>query len=172
VWVAVTLVAAGVVAILALGLQSRPDAQSSPIVDKPAPSFALASLNGRKVVSLESVRGQPVVLNFFASWCDSCKVEHPQLIEEWQHYAPSGVRFFGVMYQDTRSGARGFLRTYGGGWPVLDDTSGATAIDYGVTGVPETVVIDRRGVVVDKEIGEIQPEKLSRELDVLLKERA
>lgn len=171
VWAVIAVVAAGVVALLAIGLQGRPDAHSSPIVNRPAPSFSLPVLNGGRI-SLRSERGRPVVLNFFASWCDSCRVDHPEFVQEWRRYAPRGVTFLAVMYQDTPSGARGFLRKYGSGPPVLNDASGATAIDYGVTGVPETVVIDRDGVVREKVVGNIVPASLEQELDQLLRARA
>jgi cytochrome c biogenesis protein CcmG, thiol:disulfide interchange protein DsbE len=140
------LIAAPLVTLLALGFGHNPDASGSPLLDRAAPNFSLQSLDGR-TVSLKSVRGKPVVLNFWASWCTSCKAEHPFLMSAWRRYGPKGVVFLGVDFRDSPSAARDFVRQNAVRWPALQDPDDATAVDYGVSGIPETFLIDRRGFV-------------------------
>jgi cytochrome c biogenesis protein CcmG/thiol:disulfide interchange protein DsbE len=129
----------------------------------------LRTLSGREV-SLSALRGRPVVLNFWASWCVSCKAEHPYLLDAWRHYA-SQVGFVGVLFQDTSDGARSYMRQYGGGWPSLQDPDQSVAIGYGVAGPPETFFIDRRGIVRFKVVGPLTPDVLRREIERLLETR-
>src|SRR5579859_6746110 len=101
------VVAVPLVALLAFGFQRNPDAVASPLIDKPAPSFQLHTIDGR-TLSLASLRGRPVVLNFWASWCTACIDEHPLLLSAWRIYRQRGVEFVGVVYNDTAGDARGF----------------------------------------------------------------
>ena len=158
------LIAVPLIIVLAAGFGRDPTAIASPLLNKPAPPFTLQSLDGRPV-SLASLRGKPVVLNFWASWCLSCGAEHQYLREAWRAYGSRGVRFVGVVYQDTASDIRGFLHHYGGGWPQLRDPNGRTAIDYGVVQVPETYFIDRHGIVRYKSPGPLTPDVLTEQLD-------
>jgi len=121
--------------------------------------------------SLDSLRQQPVVLNFWAPWCLGCKIEHPYLVRAWHAYRREGVAFVGIVYQDTASNARAFLREHGGGWLTLQDPDQRMAIDYGVYGVPETFFIDRHGVIRDKSTGPVTPELLSRDIQQLLQSK-
>ena len=95
----------------------------------------------------------------------------PDLIQAWHTYRRHGVVFIGIVYQDTASNARAFLREHGGGWLTLQDPDQRTAIDYGVYGVPETFFIDRRGVIRDKSTGPVTPELLSRDIQQLLQSK-
>ncbi|GAC1319229.1 MAG: TlpA disulfide reductase family protein [Chloroflexota bacterium] len=144
------------ISLLWFGLNRNPNAAATPLVHKPAPNFTLRSLDGRQV-SLARLRGTPVVLNFWASWCADCKVEHPYIVQLERYFARRGVKFFGVSYQDGEGSARSFLRTYGVAWPDLRDPGQRTAIDYGVTGVPETFVIDRHGILQFHSPGPVTP---------------
>jgi cytochrome c biogenesis protein CcmG/thiol:disulfide interchange protein DsbE len=135
----------GLLALLAAGFD-RASGSASPLMNTPAPGFALRSLDGR-AVSLASLRGHPVVLNFWASWCTTCPVDHANLRLVWHKYASRGVDFIGVAFNDTVSGDRAFLREHGGAWPSLMDPDGQIAVDYGITGVPETFLIDRHGII-------------------------
>ena len=165
------VIAVPLVLLLASGFGRDPNAVASPLLNKPAPTFTLRSLDDRPV-SLASLRGRPVVLNFWASWCVACKYEHDALLNAWQAYRSSGVAFVGVDYEDRLTDARAFLREQGGGWVNLQDPSQRTAIDYGVYGVPETFFIDARGVVRYKSTGPVTPELLAREIPRLLRSRA
>jgi cytochrome c biogenesis protein CcmG/thiol:disulfide interchange protein DsbE len=165
-WIAL-LVVLPAVALFGWGLQHDPNAHASPLVGKPAPAFTLRSLDGKRV-TLQSLRGRPVVLNFWASWCASCKAEHGYLLDAERTYSPLGVAVVGVLYQDTAGDARAFLRQYGADWPSLADPDGTTAVRYGVGMVPETYFIDRRGVVRYKEPGPVWPALLNQQIQKLL----
>ena len=169
-WMAL-VVSLPAVALLAWGLQHDPNAHASPLVGKRAPAFALRALDG-SLLGTKSLRGRPVVLNFWASWCTSCKVEHEYLLDAQRTYAPLGVRFVGVLYQDSSGDARSFLRQYGSAWPSLRDPDGSTAVSYGVGMVPETYFIDRRGIVRYKEAGPVWPALLDQQIQKLLRDRA
>ena len=137
-----------VLAILIANLGRDPHRIDTKMKGRPAPEFALRALGSTEPVSLRSLRGTPVVVNFWATWCVPCLSEHPVLLaqsEQWKD-----VRFLGVVYDDTEPTVQRFLDQHGGSYPVLFDQDGRTAIAYGVTGVPETFFIDRNGMIVDK----------------------
>jgi cytochrome c biogenesis protein CcmG/thiol:disulfide interchange protein DsbE len=165
------VIGAPLVLLLASGFGRDPNAIASPLLNKPAPVFSLWSLDGRPV-SLAALRGRPVVLNFWASWCVSCKDEHQALLRAWRAYRPRGVAFVGVDYEDRLTDARSFLAQHGAGWVNLRDPDQRTAIDYGVYGVPETFFIDARGVVRYKSTGPVTVDLLSREIPRLMSARA
>jgi cytochrome c biogenesis protein CcmG/thiol:disulfide interchange protein DsbE len=148
------IIAIPIIVLLAIGFRHDPNAPVSTLVGKPAPAFTLHAADGR-TISLASLRGRPVVLNFWATWCTSCLVEHPNLVAAWRAYARKGVEFLGISFQDSASKGAEFLRRHGGNWPVLSDPDEQTAIDYGVTGPPETVLIDRNGIVRYKAPGAV-----------------
>jgi cytochrome c biogenesis protein CcmG/thiol:disulfide interchange protein DsbE len=156
------VVAVPVVALLAAGFQHDPNAVKSPIVNGPAPSFTLKTLDGKELSSRQ-LHGKPVIVNFWASWCLDCQYEHPDLIRAWKRYGKS-VTFVGIDYQDQASDARSFLKKYGGGWTQLVDPDQHTAIDFGVYGVPETYFIDRHGVVRYKATGPVTWRVMTREI--------
>ena len=146
------------VALLASGFGNDPMAIRSQLVGKEAPPFELVDLDGTPV-QLDDLRGSPVVLNFWSTWCGPCKYEHPMLLQAAR--ANPDVRFFGVIYQDEPAKIRAYLRREGASYPHLEDPAGRVAIDYGVTGVPESFFIDRNGVVVHKQNGPLDPTMLS-----------
>lgn len=148
------VIAVPVIVLLALGFRHDPNSTASTLVGKPAPAFTLRSADG-KTISLAGLRGHPVVLNFWATWCTSCLTEHPNLVAAWKKYARSGVEFLGISFQDSAAKGKEFLQQHGGRWPVLSDPDEQTAISYGVTGPPETVIIDRNGVVRYKAPGAV-----------------
>jgi cytochrome c biogenesis protein CcmG, thiol:disulfide interchange protein DsbE len=111
-----------------------------------APGFTLERLDGKGDLSLESLRGRPVVLNFWASWCNPCKDEAPLLEEASKRWAGK-VAFVGVDVKDFRGDARKFLERYGVTYPNVYDGKGSTIGRYGVTGYPETYFIDADGKV-------------------------
>jgi cytochrome c biogenesis protein CcmG/thiol:disulfide interchange protein DsbE len=109
-------------------------------------------------VTLAQLRGRPVVLNFWASWCGPCKLEHPTLARAARRYQ-SEARFFGVVFEDTTEAARTFAQPLDPGFPQLIDPQSRMAVDYGVTGVPETYFIDADGIIRDKYVGPLLEEQ-------------
>lgn len=132
--------------LLAFGFGRNPSLVADPLVRHPAPDFVLRSTSGR-LLRLSSLRGRPVVVNFFASWCTSCREQEGNLVKAY-HRWHGRVTFLGVIYEDSVSAAAAFTRSQGGTWPDLIDGGTQTAINYGVTGVPETFFINRRGLIV------------------------
>lgn len=144
---------------LALAFRSDPHQIESPLIGKPAPPFMLTDLDGR-VWDLEQLRGKPVVLNFWATWCQPCMVEHPVLLAGARRYAGK-ASFLGVIYNDSPEAIRRFVAQRGAWGPSLVDTGAQAAIAYGVYGAPETYFINPQGVIVEKVVGAVTPEVLS-----------
>lgn len=140
---------AGLLGLLIWRLTHQPHA---PKIGGPAPNFTLRRLDGTGTLDLSSLRGHPVVLNFWASWCGPCKAESPQLQREYLRYRAQGVVFIGVDYHDVTSDARTFLRHHGITYPNVADGSGKIGERYGITGVPETYFVDRRGRLVGNHV--------------------
>lgn len=112
-------------------------------------------------IGLEDLRGGPVVLNFWASWCDPCREEAPLLQRSWERWGPRGVLFVGLNMQDLTDDARGFLDEFSVDYPTIRDPGKSVAADYGLTGIPETFFIDARGQVVAHVIGVLTEEQLA-----------
>ncbi len=155
---------AALVWVLASGFGKDPHALPSVLEGKPAPLFTLQDLDGNPV-SLVNLRGKPVVLNFWASWCSPCAYEHPVLLEGSKAFPD--VTFLGVLYGDTEEAARSFLRQRGSAYPNLQDPGQRVAIDYGVAGVPETFFIDAGGMIVTKVTGPVNRSALARALELI-----
>ena len=136
-------------AILVSNLGRDPHAVRSPLIGRPAPSFTLTPVGGGPPVSLESLRGRPVVINFWATWCVPCFQEHPAL-QGAARAMGSDVQFLGVVYEDDEARVRSFLAERGQAYPSLLDDGARTAIAYGVAGVPETYFIDATGRISAK----------------------
>lgn len=176
IFIVVSLLNVGLLALLASQVlvpaqnQSGGTPDNGPLIGRLAPDFTLPSLSAHPAPALRlaSFKGKPVVVNFWASWCDPCKHEAPLLEATWRRVQGQGIVFLGIDFQDSTSDGLSFLRTYGITYPNVVDPTGSTAINYGVTGVPETVFIDRRGVIVHKVIGELTDQTLESNLHVLL----
>jgi cytochrome c biogenesis protein CcmG/thiol:disulfide interchange protein DsbE len=117
----------------------------------PAPAFTRPRFDTKGTLSLASLRGKVVVLNFWASWCEPCKEEAGILQAGAKRWAKQGVVFVGVNQQDLRGPARAFMKRFGMDYPVISDT-GSIVARYGVIGVPETFFVDRRGLIVPPHI--------------------
>jgi cytochrome c biogenesis protein CcmG/thiol:disulfide interchange protein DsbE len=138
---------AAVVGLLGLLVWRLTHQSSPPKIGQPAPNFAAPRLEGAGTLSLASLRGKPVVLNFFQSSCVPCKAESARLESAYQQYRADGVVFVGIDFQDARSDARRFVRVHGITYPVVRDP-GDIVTRYGLLGTPETFFIDRLGRLV------------------------
>ena len=139
------------------------DALPSPLIGKPAPAFALPVLHepGR-TVTLEQLKGQPFVLNVWASWCVSCRVEHPVLT---RFAETRRVRVVGYDWKDEPADAMAWLQRYGNPfWLVLADYEGRYAIDWGIYGAPETYLVDAAGIIRWKHVGPLDDATVAGEL--------
>lgn len=143
-----------------------------PLIGHPAPNFTLAALNpgkhGPVTISLANFKGRPVVLNVWNSTCIPCIAEAPLLERQWQQTRARGVVFLGIDFQDTQSDGLKFLQKYAVTYPNVLDATGATTINYGVTGTPETLFINRQGVVVSRVIGQLTQQTLQSNLQKIL----
>jgi cytochrome c biogenesis protein CcmG/thiol:disulfide interchange protein DsbE len=157
------------VALLAAGLRLNPREVPSPLIGKPAPAFELPLLNAPgKTFVQKDMLGKVWVLNVWASWCGPCLTEHPVITRLSKSGAAPVV---GLNYKDARDDALPWLARNGDPFSVsVADPSGRIGIDYGVYGVPETYVIDRKGVIRFKQIGPLTAEVLEQKVEPLLKE--
>jgi cytochrome c biogenesis protein CcmG/thiol:disulfide interchange protein DsbE len=159
------------VVLLAVGLTLNPREVPSPLIGKPAPAFELPLLHApEKTFREKDMLGKVWVMNVWASWCPPCLVEHPVVTA----LAKSGLApVIGMNYKDAREDALPWLRRNGDPFQFsVYDGSGRIAMDYGVYGVPETYVIDRRGVIRYKHIGPLTPEVVRERIEPMLKELA
>ena len=156
-------IAAAIIGILFVGLGKDPQAIASPLVGRPAPPFALREVGTGKTIELAQLRGRPVILNFWATWCGPCYEEHPTLVANARELQPN-VQFLGVVFQDTEDKIQKFLNDRGNAYPTVVDDSGKTAIAYGVGGVPETFFVDKDGVIRAKFTGPLTTELLQANL--------
>ena len=145
-----------VVLTFAIGLGRDPSRIPSVLVGKPLPVFSLPGVRSREAgLSSKEFRGEPRLLNVFASWCVSCRVEHPVLLQLKQE----GVPIDGLDWKDDAIQGAHYLAQNGDPYMRAgNDRSGRTGIDLGVTGVPETFVVDGRGIVRSKHVGPIEPD--------------
>lgn len=160
---------AAVLAVLGLAVARERPPWSVPLVGRPAPDFALTLFDGR-TLRLGDLRGRVVLVNFWASWCTACRQESPVLEWAWQTYRPRGVIVIGINVWDRREDALAMMREFGKSYPNGPDPSGKILQDYGLTGIPETFIIDRTGNIVRKHLGPVTRELLTREFEPLLAE--
>jgi cytochrome c biogenesis protein CcmG/thiol:disulfide interchange protein DsbE len=158
------LASAALVALLARGLNRDAQAETpSPLIGKPAPALDLERLDGEA----QALQGQVWVLNVFASWCGPCRAELPVL---GQLSEQGSVRIVGLDYRDTPELGLGFLKRHGNPYALTWlDPQGKGSLAWGITGVPETFVIDKRGIVRLRHTGPVTAEDLTQRLLPLIK---
>ena len=161
------LAAIPIIALLVFGLTRDAKVVPSTLPGRAAPDFKRETLSGDSL-QLASLRGNVVVLNFWASWCIPCLEEHPLLVAADERWREQGLRIVGVVYQDTPTNAREWLKERGGSWTNILDPGSRLSIEYGLFGVPETFFIDRGGVVRYKHIGPLNANDLSTWITKLL----
>ncbi|MEX2282735.1 MAG: redoxin domain-containing protein [Gemmatimonadota bacterium] len=163
-------IAIPVVTLLAYGLTQDPRELPNMMPGKPAPEFALPVMDAENdSIRLSDLRGEVVVLNFWASWCVACRSEHSILYDAAARYQPRGVRFYGVLYKDATGFARDWIARMGGqNYPNLLDPASHMAIDYAVSAVPETVIIGPDGKIAHKQMGVVTDSLMRVKLDSLL----
>ena len=157
------------VGFFAVGLTKDPKQLPSQLIDRPLPAFALPGIEvvagGGPGFASSALKGEPTLLNVFASWCAACPQEHPVLTR----IAREGVPVFGLAWKDKPADSREWLGRFGNPYTkVAADEVGRTAIDLGVTGVPESFIVDSGGRVRYKVIGPISNEKWDTELRPLI----
>ena len=157
------------VIIFGVGLRFDPRRVPSPLIDKPMPAFSLPVLNDpEKVLNSDDLHGDVALLNVWASWCISCRYEHPILIDIAKH---KQVSIYGLNYKDTREQALRWLEDFGDPYLInAFDQKGKVGIDFGVYGVPETYVLDRDGVIRYKHIGPITQDDMDETILPLVKQ--
>jgi cytochrome c biogenesis protein CcmG/thiol:disulfide interchange protein DsbE len=138
--------------------------QSQPTNGK-APDFTLTTYNGNRSYTLSELRGQVVVVNFWASWCTSCAEEADDLERAWQEYRDDGVIFLGVAYVDSEAKALEYLEQYNVSYPNGPDLRSKISDAYSIRGVPETFIIDRNGEIVYFAMEPLSYAQLSAEIE-------
>lgn len=156
------LAVAGLIAVEVLG------AHSSGTVGMQAPPLPKAILSGSRI-GIAELRGKPAFVNFWASWCDPCHTEAPE-IERFDRSLHGRARLVGVDYTDASGSARSFIHHYGWSFPVLSDPDGVAGARYGFIGLPSTVVLDRSGRIVETLRGPQDLADLDRALRAALAE--
>lgn len=171
------LIAAGVVlgtAVLAFVFSSRfgedPKLVDSPLVGEPLPSLALPYLEQEGELQFDDLRGEVVVLNFWASWCFPCRLEQEALTTTAAVYEGRGVHFVGILHQDDEASAVSFLDEFGRGvnYSYVTDPDSRVAVELGLFGVPETYFVDSSGIIRGRIQGEVTPGALVDTIEDLL----
>jgi len=147
------------VALLGFGLTNDPKEVPSPFINKAAPEFSTNRLYSDETISVQGMKGKVWVLNVFASWCVSCRAEHVLITELAQKLTTPIV---GLNYKDETQDAKQWLASFGNPYDMIAvDYKGSIGIDWGVYGVPETFIIDKKGVIRHKQIGPVTAQALN-----------
>lgn len=161
--VVVAVLAVALVVVLATREPAQDRAGDSPLVGEVAPPLAAATIapaaSAGEAFDLDRLRGQWVVVNFFATWCVPCRVEHPELVEFSERHAAAGdASVVSVVFDDEAAAVAGFFDENGGDWPVVDGD--AVILDWAVAAVPESFLVAPDGVVVAKVTGGVSADGL------------
>jgi len=134
-----------------------------------APDFSLADLDGNPI-RLADLRGRPVIVNFWASWCGPCVEEFPLLSGAAARHEDDGLVVLGIVWRDRSEAARDFMARNEATWPAAMDPGERVATDYGILGPPETYFIGRDGTIVARQIGQISAASLDEKLAAIMEE--
>lgn len=157
------------VVLLAALLVLRPDAKHATQSESPLPQLALSPLSGKQVWHQETLKGQVTVLNFFASWCTPCEAEMPELLALKQQFPQ--LKVWGVAWNDEAATLKAWLTRHGKAFDtVWTDNKGEATIALGIRGIPETIIVDKNGMVRYRLSGPLTPAVRAREVDPLLAE--
>lgn len=156
--------------ILGAVLLSRAPAATPTRIGSMAPDFSLADLDGNPV-RLADLRGRPVIVNFWASWCGPCVEEFPLLRDAAARHADDGLAIVGIVFQDRSEAARDFMARNGGTWPAAMDPGDRVASAYGILGPPETFFIGRDGAIVARQIGQFSAESLDAKVAAIIEQQ-
>ena len=137
------------------------------MVDRPAPDFVLQTFQG-DTISLADLRGRPMVINFWASWCPPCRDEAPLLERTWRAYKNRDLIFLGVNIQDRKEDAVNYMREFDITFPNGPDPTGEITINYGVSGLPVTFFVSRDGKVVRRWVGALEHSVLIRSIEEIM----
>ncbi|MGZ6255638.1 MAG: TlpA family protein disulfide reductase [Candidatus Limnocylindria bacterium] len=150
-------------ALLLVGPAAPPQVR----IGDPAPAFVLADLDGHPL-RLVDLRGRPVIVNFWASWCGPCVDEFPLLSSAAAAHEADRLAIVGIVFQDRSEAARAFLARIGATWPAAMDPGNGVATRFGIVAPPDTFFIDRNGKVVGRQIGQLSATDLERGLAQIL----
>ena len=160
-------VAAGIVLALFVAVLATRDSGAtnrsveSPLLGEPAPALAGESMLDGEAFDLRDAEGRWVLVNFFATWCEPCRKEHPELLRFAQdHRVADDVRVVSVVFSDEPADVERYFRDNGGDWPVVDDDEGRIVFNWSVSGVPESYLVDPDGGVRAKIVGGVDADKL------------
>jgi cytochrome c biogenesis protein CcmG, thiol:disulfide interchange protein DsbE len=156
-------------ALLGAFLVARAPGSSPTAIGSVAPGFALADLDGNPV-RLADLRGRPVIINFWASWCGPCVEEFPLLREAATRHADDGLVVIGIVWRDRSEAAREFMARNDATWAAAMDPGERVAGDYGILGPPETYFIGRDGTIVARQIGQISAASMDEKLAAIIEE--
>jgi len=147
------------IAILVLSIIGRKNSHNpiSPLIGKQFPDYEIELFNGKKL-SVGSLKGNVVLINFWASWCAPCKEEFPALETSWLKHKDKKVVFLGINVLDDKSHAKQYLQIYKSNYQNGVDSDGSIAVDLGVAGVPETFFVNDKGIIIDKYVGPLSEE--------------
>jgi cytochrome c biogenesis protein CcmG/thiol:disulfide interchange protein DsbE len=155
------------IALSAAVLVAMQPTQAPARIGTPAPSFALADLDGNPL-RLADLLGRPVIVNFWASWCAPCVEEFPLLRAALSAHAGDGLAIVGIVYLDRSEAARAFMARMGATWPAAMDPAEAVVAQYGIFNPPESFFIGRDGVIAGRQIGQLSAADLDRQLSQIL----
>jgi cytochrome c biogenesis protein CcmG, thiol:disulfide interchange protein DsbE len=169
-WIVVAIAAATACTLLYVfyaGFGTNPHEVPFMLAGSKAPLFTMKRLDTGEDVQLKDFIGKPIVLNFWATWCGPCKMEHPSLEWGYRKYGRDVV-FLGVVFEDSEENTKKFIAENGGSFLQLFDPKSTVAVDYGVAGVPETYFINKAGTIVGKYPFPIDPPTLAKRIEEIL----